>query len=195
MTKITGTCNGEQALINVSGLCSPSDTSEVIRNYPYWKQMHVSESLQIPSVKPDIEQINSINISVQILRKEVIKTPRSYDDTVTPPLPLPNLEGKLLTGRKLIIEGELCQVIEYTANEPAQSVHSVEFFVPFSSYIVVPLEVTLTNASGTTTIDSYNADFTVNACIENVTACVSDVRTILKQVTLMLSAVPSSQIC
>lgn len=177
-------------LIDISGICEPSNTTAVISVYPYWKQMHITETLTIPEVKPDIEQINSISISVSVMKQKVITTPRTYDDTGVVPIPEPNLEGKLLTGRKLIVEGQLCQQIEYTADEPSQSVHSVHFYVPFSAFIVVPLEVTVTTPSGTATLDSSKVNFDVSACVEDLSACIVDERTILKQVTLLVSAVP-----
>lgn len=183
-------------LIDVIGLCVPGNTTEVIREYPYWKQMHVSESLQIPAQKPDVEQINSVDVSVNIMRAQVIKTPRSYDDTVTPPVAQPNLEGRLLSGRKLIIEGQLCQKIVYTALEDSQPLHSAHFYVPFSAFIVVPETITFADTDGaTTTVDSFDVSFDVNACVEDVTACVLDPRNILKQVTLMLYAVPQRAAC
>lgn len=186
----------ENDLIDVVGLCIPGNTTEVIREYPYWKQMHVSESLQIPEQKPDVEQINSVDVSVNIMRAQVIKTPRSYDDTATPPVAQPNLEGRLLSGRKLIIEGQLCQKIVYTALEDSQPLHSAHFYVPFSAFIVVPATITFTDPDGaTTTVDSFDVSFDVNACVEDVTACVLDPRNILKQVTLMLYAVPQRAAC
>lgn len=186
------TCNCDMNLIDVTGLCIPGDTTDVIKNTPYWRQMYISEYLEIPSNKLDIEHINSINISVSILQKKVIKTPRSYDDSGTTPVETPNLEGKLLTGRKLIIEGQLCQKIVYTSTEAAQPVHSVDFYVPFSFYIVVPKEVTFQGQNGADIVeDSFNVNFNVDSCIEDVTACVLDVRRILKQVTLLLYAVPT----
>lgn len=192
-SKMSG-CEG--GLIDVTGLCNPSDTTEVIRNTPYWKQMHITESLQIPEQKPDVEQINSVDISVQIQRSQVIKTPRSYDDSGLTPEERPNLEGRLLSGRKLIIEGQLCQKIGYTALEASQPLHSAHFFVPFSSFIIVPEEITFTGTDGKTiTEDSYNVNFDVNFCVEDVTACVLDKRNILKQVTFMLYAVPTRSGC
>lgn len=179
-------------LVSVSGLCNPDNTTEVIRKYPYWKQMYLSEFLEIPAQKPDIEQINSVNTSVDILRKEVIVTPRSYRDTAQGSVAAPNLEGKRLSGRKLIIEGQLCQMIEYTAALASQPVHSAEFFVPFSSYIVVPETIAISDGLQTTEVDSLNVQFDVNACLEDVTVCALDARRILKQVTLLLSAVPTS---
>ncbi|MCM1314502.1 MAG: DUF3794 domain-containing protein [Prevotella sp.] len=191
MNTNSNSCGCQTELIEITGLCNPADTTQVISLTPYWKQMYISESLQIPTQKPDVEQINSIDVSVNILRAEVIKTPRSYDDTGTVPVAQPNLEGRLLSGRKLIIEGQLCQKVVYTALETTQPLHSAHFYVPFSAFIVVPETITF----GTVTEDSFNVNFDVNACIEDVTASVIDKRSILKQVTLMLYAVPTQSGC
>lgn len=191
MNTNSNSCGCQTGLIEITGLCNPADTTQVISLTPYWKQMYISESLQIPAQKPDIEQINSIDVSVSILRAEVIKTPRSYDDTGVLPVAQPNMEGRLLSGRKLIIEGQLCQKVVYTALETSQPLHSAHFYVPFSSFIVVPEQITFE----TVTEDSFNVNFDVNTCIEDVTSCVIDKRSILKQVTLMLYAVPTQSGC
>lgn len=180
----------DNILVDISGLCNSNDVTDVLNVYPYWMQMYVPEVLTIPPLKPDIETLNAVIISVDIIRSDVIKTPRSYSNT-TPPVAMPNLEGKLLTGRKIIIEGNLCQKIEYTANVGEQSVHSAHFYVPFSSYIVVPEEIVFHNSDGTTTtVDSLDVNYEVNACVEDVSVCTIDERTILKKVTLLLYAVP-----
>lgn len=188
MVKTSKACSCPSGIVDIQSLCEADNTTAVLKNYPYWKQMYISETLVIPEVKPNAEQINSVNTMVNILKAKVIKTPRSYNDLVTPPVAIPNMEGRVLTGRKLIIEGQLCQVIEYTAAEETQPVHSVEFFVPFSSFIVVPQMVTI----GAEEVDSLNVTFDVNSCIEDVTACLLNERIILKQVTLLISAVPVS---
>ena len=177
-------CSAE--LIDISGLCNPMDITNVISQYPYWIQMNVPETLNIPEQKPDMEQINSVNITVDIIRAEVIKVPISPVDKNGEYIP--NLEGKVSTGRKLIIEGQLCQKVVYTANEAKQSVHSAHFYVPFSSYIVVPNEIEFNTNN---IVDSLNVNFQVNACIEDVAVKMLDERTILKQVTLLLYAVPN----
>lgn len=170
--------------IDVTGLCNASDVTEILNQYPYWMQMYLPETLSIPAQKPDAESLNAVNVSVNILRSEVIRTPSS--------LPLENLEGKILTGRKLIVEGQLCQLVEYTASDVEQSVHSAHFYVPFSAYIVVPETITFTLADDTTiTLDSLDVDFQVNACIEDLSVQLLDERTILKRVTLLVYAVPS----
>ena len=177
-------CSAE--LIDISGLCNPMDITNVISQYPYWIQMNVPETLNIPEQKPDMEQINSVNITVDIIRAEVIKVPISPVDKNGEYIP--NLEGKVSTGRKLIIEGQLCQKVVYTANELEQPVHSAHFYMPFSSYIVVPNKIEF-NANNI--VDSLNVDFQVNACIEDVAVKMLDERNLLKQVTLLLYAVPN----
>lgn len=172
-------CSNE--LIDIYGLCEPSDINAVISSNPYWIQMYIPETLTVPEVKPDIEGINSVDISVNILRAEVIKTPVSV---------IPNLEGKSLSGRKLIVEGQLCQKIGYTAALEDQPAHSMHFYVPFSAYIVVPETITFTDENNVKTdVDSLDVNFSVNACIEDVNISVLDSRTVLKQVTLLLYAV------
>lgn len=171
-------CNNE--LIDIQGICDSSDVNVVISENPYWVQMYIPETLEVPELKPDIETLNSIDVSVGILRTQVIKTPVSVID---------NLEGKKLTGRKLIVEGQLCQKIGYTADEPEQSAHSMHFYVPFSSYIVIPETIEITNQNGIDVdVDTLDVDFSVNACIEDINISLIDKRTVLKQVTLLLYA-------
>lgn len=188
---ITSSNACDKELIDVSVSCDTSDVTEELNLYPYWMQMYIPETLSIPPQKPDIETINSINISVNIIRTEVIKTPRSYTKAATP-VAVPNLEGKLLSGRKLIIEGELCQKVEYTANLTDQPVHSAHFYVPFSSYIVVPETIEFTNDTAIPTIlDSLDVNFEVNSCIEDISISLINTRTFLKKVTLLLYAIPA----
>lgn len=183
-------CNCDNGLIDISGICDPANTTDVISQYPYWKQMYLSESLLIPSQKPDAEQINAIVASVSIFKKTVIITPRSFNDIPVIPVSIPHLEGKVLTGRKLIIEGQICQQVEYTANEQTQPIHSVEFFVPFSSYIIIPETILLNTDTLPASFDTLNVDFLVNVCLEDINACLLDERTMLMRITMLLSAVP-----
>lgn len=178
-----------QELLEITGLCTAADVTTVLRDYPYWIQMYIPETLEIPPQKPDIETINSVNISVDIMRSEVIVTPVSQEEQDGEIVPITNLEGRRVTGRKLIIEGTLCQKVTYTAALSNQPVHSAHFYVPFSSYIVVPLEYTFPGNDEPT--DSLDINYDVNYCIEDLSVCVLDNRRILKQVTLLLYAVPN----
>lgn len=179
-------CNSSSQCFNlatdISGLTDPTDITAVIRNAPYWKQMYVTEKVTVPTQKPNIESLNAINVSVEIIRKDVIITPKST---------VPNLEGKSLSGRKLIIEGILSQVINYTALETTQPVHTFHAYVPFSSYIVVPETIDFGTPSAPDKVDSLNINFEVNACIEDVSVSLLSAREVIKQVTLLLYAVPT----
>ena len=103
--------------------------------------MNVSETLEIPVLKPDVEQINSVNISVDIFRADIIKVPVSPVDANGDYVS--NLEGKVSTGRKLIIEGLLKQKIIYTAAVDEQSIHSASFVIPFSTFIIIEKDTPL----------------------------------------------------
>lgn len=179
-------CNMD--LVEVSGLCPPesinfitADPTNGIPGSTYWSQMYIPETLVVPPQKPDIEEINAVNISVNIIRHEVVVTPSSSLEE--------NLEGKKLTGRKLIIEGELCQKISYTACDEEQSLHSAHFYVPFSAYVVVPETVTFDPIEGP--IDTLDVNFQVNSCVEDLYIKNFTCRTIFKNVTLLLQAVPT----
>jgi len=91
------------------------------------KQFNVAETLELPESKPDIEQIVKVKSELIINYTKVIKTPKAI-----------SFEEQELTGWKLIVEGELRQVIQYVADEPTQSVHGAHFNVPISTYIVLP---------------------------------------------------------
>lgn len=125
----------------VIGLC---DVSQITPNTS-WTEISVPEVLTIPCVKPEIESIDKIYINSKIISTKVIATPEPT---------IPNQEGLTLTGRKLLVEGLLCQTLVYTADECEQSVHSAHFNMPFSTYIVLP--------SGTSLDDKFN----VTVCIE-----------------------------
>lgn len=154
-----------KGLIDYSGIAIKSDFPI---NPTSFKQFTVQEDLEIPSAKPDIEQIVRVIAQVVITNTRVIVTPVST-----------SYEGQILTGRKLIVEGELVQKIEYVADEPAQSVHAAHFTVPFSTYIV---------------LDSSYTDgdiVTVVPYIEDIYVQQIDKRKLFKNVALFLHAVIS----
>lgn len=168
-------CCIDNEVIDVSGLCDP-DKITIVGN-DSWTQTVVQESLIIPEEKPDIEQINSVNIKVEIIRKKVVPTPISV---------IENLEGKLLTGRKLIVEGCLCQTVSYTAAVEKQSVHSAHFKVPFSAFIVLPEAPDPPTDPST---DPLDLNYRVDACVEDLFITQLCPRQIFKNVIVFLKAV------
>lgn len=111
------------------------------------KEFNVQETLNIPEVKPDVEQIIKVKSELVIISTKVIKTPKAK-----------SLEEQNLTGWKLIVEGELKQVVQYVADEPTQSVHGVHFNVPFSTFIVLPPDF---DQSSCINVDGYIEDIYV----------------------------------
>lgn len=154
-------------LIDIVGLCDPEAIDLSFPNN-LWTQISVPENLIIPDQKPDIEQINSVKIKANILKKKIIVTPKSNGE---------NQEGKIITGRKLIVEGELAQAVTYTADVPEQTVHTAHFIVPFSAFIVLPEDTPL------------DTNYEINVCIEDVFIKNFCPRQIFKNVTLLLQAI------
>jgi hypothetical protein len=147
-------------LIQISGLAD-----DLPQNPTAFKQFTLQETLTVPAVKPDIEQIVKVVAEVVIISTKVIRTPQGV-----------SLEGQNLTGLKLIIEGEVRQKIEYVACEPTQSVHAVHFDIPFSAFIVLPLGFPI------------GTPITVTGYLEDIYVEMLDCRTIFKNVTILLDA-------
>lgn len=167
--------------IFVTGICDPTVFDLSQNNY--WTQITVPETVTVPKEKPDIEQIDSVNIDVDIFRQKVIVTPRS--DSF-------NQEGKRLTGRKLIVEGNLCEAITYVACDEKQTVHTAHFKVPFSAFIVLPRWIEFGDDSSTTRVPVEEVNFDVKACVEDVFIEDFTKRKIFKNVVLFLQAIPVS---
>lgn len=163
---------------DITGLCDLSDINDIAVNN-YWTQISIPAVFKIPKQKPDIEELDSENMTVKIIRKKVIVTPGGP----TPPTPTPvgNWEGKILTGRKLVIEGLLCKAITYTALTEEQSMHTAHASIPFSAYIVLPLTI-----GG---VDTLDLNFDIISCVEDVFITEISNKTIFENITLFLQAV------
>lgn len=172
----------DDSLVTVAGLCDLKGINFTKGVDNFWTQISVQDSLNIPEIKPEIEQITGVNVAVKIIRKKVIVTP-STDSC-------PNFEGKLLTGRKLIVEGELCQTITFIADRCEQPVHTARFIIPFSAFIVIPKTVRVWFKEKEQEVDSLNIIFQVNTCLEDVFVKKITPREIFDNVLLLLQAVP-----
>ena len=174
----------DNALVTVAGLCDLKGKNFQKGVDNYWTQISIQEHLTIPDRKPEIKQITAINVAVRIIREKVIVTPCTDS--------CPNFEGKLLTGRKLVIEGELCQTISYSIDCGEEPVHSVHFAVPFSAYIVIPKKVNVSYKGQEKEIDSLNINYQINACLEDVFVKQNSPRQVFDNVLLLLQAIPST---
>lgn len=130
-----------------------------------FKQFSLQEKICLPAAKPDIEEIGKVTAAIVITSTKVIKTPKAT-----------SAEGQKLTGFKLIVEGELRQIVEYTADEPTQSLHAAHFNMPFSTFIVLPEGY----VQGTPVV--------VTGHIEDIYAKQLDKRCIFKNITILVTA-------
>lgn len=120
----------EYRFLDQNSICCMCETDEVTADIQFdtscFKQILLNSSFKVPEMKPPIEEIDSTVTDVQIVKFYSVKTCRGTSK-----------EGQKLTGHKLIVHGLLKCVIEYTANIKEQSVHSVHYDIPFSTYIVL----------------------------------------------------------
>ncbi|WP_371364193.1 hypothetical protein SRRS_50150 [Sporomusa rhizae] len=165
-------------LLTINGICPREKLEDFLDDgrIRRWTELVVPEVLCIPSYKPDIEQIISISLVVEIICERVINTPFKTNNPRLSP-PIFNQEGTAITGKKLLVEGVLRQKIVYATIE-TQSVHAVHFDTPFSAFIVLEPQ------------DSSAKKFKVDVCIEDVFVTDITSRTIIKNVTLVIRALP-----
>ncbi|MGL5354543.1 MAG: SPOCS domain-containing protein, partial [Clostridium sp.] len=91
-----------------------------------FKQLSIDREVVLWEHSCGIEEINSVVAEVTIKKTHVIKT-----------MTATSKEGQILTGRKLIVYGELTLIVEYTELEPEQSVHVIEVKMPISTFIIL----------------------------------------------------------
>jgi hypothetical protein len=140
------------------------NTQCIPSNVDAFKQFNVEETVCIPDRKPDIEQVLKVIAKVNITSTRIIRTPIGT-----------SLEGQILTGWKVIVEGEVEQKVQYVAELPDQPSHVADFIIPFSTFVVLPQDFVV----GTPT--------TVTPFIEDVFVEQLDKRCIFKNITILLT--------
>lgn len=84
--------------------------------------------LKVYDPKPKIKVIDNIKSEVEIYNSYIIETSRSQ-----------SIEGKILTGYKLMVYGILKQTVEYTALDSDDEIYSIIYEIPFYDAIVLPV--------------------------------------------------------
>lgn len=92
-----------------------------------FKHLCLENCLEVPTQKPDIEVINTIGGRISLIKHYVVETPKGT-----------SIEGQTLSGYKLIIHALLELTVEYVSAEAKQSIHSTNYSIPFSTFIVLP---------------------------------------------------------
>ncbi|MBW6409255.1 hypothetical protein [Clostridium weizhouense] len=123
------------------------------REAMYFKEEEISEILEIPCQKPDIENILSVIVSPEVESLRIVETEVGTSN-----------EGQVLTGSKLVVELRIKEKVTYVADEPTQSVHAAHYENLKSFFVIVPNEV-----KGNNICDLLRANrISVNTHIESV---------------------------
>ncbi len=160
-----------QNSIEIVGLCEPGEFPNLALGA--FNQFTVEEDLSIPEQKPDIEQIMKVLIEGTVNNLRLVRTPTGV-----------SLDGTILTGWKVIVEGRITQKILYIADTEKgdQPVHSAEFNTPFSTFIIAP--VTSVGDLTPGDVDQINVDI----CLEDVFVEQIDSRNLFKNATILVNA-------
>lgn len=100
---------------------------ELNTNISNFKYIGISSEIVKESNKPNIESVDNVTTNVELLEYHIIKTIKGVSNA-----------GQILTGYKILVQGMLKEIIEYTADDYNKSVHIVSGSRPFSVFIVLP---------------------------------------------------------
>lgn len=116
--------NLDTSYVEYEGINAPNcDCFDLIT----FKEFSLSEILELPSTSCDSGNILKSTATINILNKKLIKTPVST-----------SIEGQVLTGLKIGIEGEVCTKITYTSDINHQSIHVLNYKTNFYISTTVP---------------------------------------------------------
>jgi hypothetical protein len=130
-----------------------------------FKHFNLQETHFLPETKPVIGHIVNVTAQININSTRVIKTPVCMSED----------EWKL-TGKALIIHGELEQRVEYIGDIKNCEVHGVPLRIPFSTRIILPAQFV------------SDASQIVAGYIEDISLELLDHRSIFESVSVLLTA-------
>lgn len=141
-------------------------------NLKYFTQTTISETLTIPYPKPDMEQLLTVMVCIEVVSVKAVETAKGLSN-----------EGQNLTGCKLVVELKLNEKIKYVADEPTQPVHAAHFEQVLKSiFIVIPCEI-----NGERICDLIRRNkVLVKPYIEDIYGMMLDKRTIFKNIILLV---------
>lgn len=173
--------------INIVGVYPQNKIQKVIEcedSYNTWTEFLLCEIVTLPIQNIGIEEIIEVHSSIEIISQRVVETPTvtGYTPSIGTPIlgqNVSNGECTHITGKKLVIEGLLKQNIIYTALVDEQSVHSVNYITPFSTFIIIDSDT------------SIRQQFKVTPYIERSSACNFGEQSIYKTTSIFISVVKS----
>lgn len=142
-------------------------------NPKYFKEEVITQFLEIPCKKPDMERILDILVWPEVTDLNVIETHEGLSN-----------EGQRLTGVKLIVEVKLKSKVTYVADEKTQSVHAAHYETLKSMFIILPKEFNGRNVCDLAKVGKIN----VVPYVEAVNFRMLDKRAIYQCILLFLDA-------
>ncbi|MFI3209462.1 MAG: DUF3794 domain-containing protein [Peptostreptococcaceae bacterium] len=127
-------------------------------------QMNINEILKLKRTLPSIDEILKVNVSHFITDKNVVKTATGK-----------SLEGQILTGMKLISEGEFVVRIDYSSDEDFGGIHTFKEKIYFS------------NATSLPETSSTNSRVVENVYVEDIYANKLDQREIIVNISFIFA--------
>lgn len=156
--------------------------------YNYWTELVVNGGIEVPAEKPSIDEIDSMSVKLQIIRQKVVKTPALLDEETENLVPVKNLQNRVTTGRKLIIEGMICVNVSYIGKTEDQNMHTFQDAIPFSTYIVLPQY-----PEQSLNMDALDMRFNIVSCVESIVVKEYTDRDITLCIPFVLHSIPTGK--
>lgn len=148
--------NLNTSYIEYEGINAPNcDSYDLIT----FKEFSLSEILELPYASCDSGNILKTVATVNILNKKLIQTPVAT-----------SIEGQVLTGLKIGIEGEICTKITYTSDTNHQSIHVLNYKTNFYISTTIPSYVkSVESIRSNIYVENINIEkYSENAICENL---------------------------
>ncbi|MFI3209467.1 MAG: hypothetical protein R3Y64_00210 [Peptostreptococcaceae bacterium] len=108
---------------------TPVSNAKIRMSISNFKEVSLNEYLYISREKPFIKEINDLVATVKIDKQKLVKTSSGI-----------SREGQKSSKYKLIVHGVVNQTVEYVGDNETQSINSLYYETPFSTYIILPDE-------------------------------------------------------
>ncbi|MGL6174800.1 MAG: SPOCS domain-containing protein [Cellulosilyticaceae bacterium] len=156
--------DGSNGVKEVLGKIEKENGPAVDMGIMTFKQVNIETYVGIPEDKVSLDALNVVTAEATILNYHIIQTPK-----------VTSTEGQNLTGLNLVVRGQLNVMAEYTGIDREQSIHSVQYSMPFSSFVILP-----PNYNVGTPID-------VIGVVENIYYKVIDIRSFYTDVSVLIN--------
>jgi len=94
-----------------------------------FKQVHIQKISCLDKKKFNIKRFLNTSAKTGIVSTKIMKTSKGISQ-----------ENQILTGKSLMVEGKVIQNLEYISKDAYQHVNITDFYIPFSTFIILGKE-------------------------------------------------------